>query len=349
MKNVWNQSGNSYLIREVSQQVEQLPVGIYKFQVDMYENPFLSHIQEQFVFPYKIYGVERPFIERVKKSYAQTTGNFGVMLNGMKGTGKTVTAELLCNELELPVIIISFHHKNLISFLNDIQQDVIIFIDEFEKIYDGYDNSLLSIMDGALKTKHRLFFMLTTNELRVDRNLLQRPSRVRYVKTFSDMSLEVIMEVVDDLLVHKHWRDQAVKVISELPIITMDLIKSIIQEVNIHNEDPHDFRDVFNIHSDRDDLYNVYEMQNGEKTEAATYCSVSPSYIMPQYSLQQDFRINGKFQGTIVNVVSPSQIVVQKYENVRLDDGQYEEQEISRIYVLEKANKTHSAFSNMVI
>jgi broad-specificity NMP kinase len=286
-----------------------------------------------------VYGVETAFIDRVLKSWQNTTGNFGVLLNGMKGTGKTVTSELIANSLELPVIVVNFHHKKLVSFLNNIQQDTVIFIDEFEKIYDGWQNSLLTIMDGAMKTKHRLFFLLTTNELRVDKNLLQRPGRVRYVKTFSDMPLSVIMEVVEDKLEHKHLKDVTVEFISQLPIITMDLISSIIQEVNIHEEDPNNFKDIFNIHSDKTDLYNVFEMDNGKSEEVASYVTVSPNYF-DAFSIGQEFRINNHYKGTVVKVLSEHELLVQEWQ----EDDKGNDVEKFVHYRLEKSTKTHRSF-----
>lgn len=341
MKNVWVQSANNFYMSETSQQLPVLPVGVYKIMIDPFEKIYLSKVQDKFHFPFKVYGVEREFIDRVKKSYANTTGNFGVMLNGLKGTGKTVTAEILCNELNLPVIVIPFHHKNLVSFLNDLQQDVIIFVDEFEKIYDRYKNSLLTIMDGALKTKTRLFFMLTTNEIRVDPNLLQRPSRIRYVKTFSDLTLEVIMEVVNDLLVHKHLFDQTVKMISELPIITMDLIKSIVQEVNIHEEDPHDFRDIFNIHSDREELFNVYEIKDGSREELVSFATVRPNYLSVA-DVGNTLYVNGKDLGEIEVVHSDRQVTVSRWST----NDKNEDIETTHVIYMEKATKTHRSFAS---
>jgi hypothetical protein len=346
MNNVWTKSANNYSIKEVSQQLPLLPVGIYKYQLDPYEQPFLTQITDKFYFPYKIYGVERSFIDRVKRSWAETTGNFGVLLNGVKGTGKTVTAEMICNEMNLPVIIIPFHHKSIVSFLNEIQQDVIVFIDEFEKIYDGYNNSLLPIMDGALKTKHRLMFLLTTNELRIERNLLQRPSRIRYVKTFEDMTLPVIIEVVNDTLLHPELRECTIKMISELPIITMDLVKSIVQEVNIHHEDPQLFKPIFNVHADRDELFNVTAMIDGKKQEIATFAHVNPKYILPNVSVGEEFYINHDEIGDIVSVISDSQIVVKQTFYNKLEDGSEEEVDKDVIYYLEKATKTHRSFNS---
>jgi SpoVK/Ycf46/Vps4 family AAA+-type ATPase len=343
MNNVWVQSANNFALREVSQQMSVLPRGVYKIMVDPYENLYLSHIQEKFTFPYKVYGIERSFIDRVKKSWKYTTGNMGVVLNGLKGTGKTVTAEIICNEVELPVIIVPFHHAKLVSFLNDIQQDVIILIDEYEKIYDGYKTSLLSIMDGALNTQHRMMFLMTTNDLDIDRNLLQRPSRVRYVKMFTDMSLEVIMEVVDDLLEYEEYREETIQFISELPIITMDLVKSVIQEVNIHQQTPYVFKEVFNVNGERDQLYNIYEMQeNGEKKLLYSSATINYKYFSDM-SVGNELYVNRRhFAGDIEKVISSSQIIISKWAN---DDDDDDRKRVTSLLIFEKAVKTHNIFN----
>ncbi len=341
MNNVWVESANNYMLREVSTQKDQLPAGIYKFQLDQFENPFLTRVQDKFHFPYKVYGVEREFINRVVKSWQHTNSNYGVLLNGLKGTGKTVTAELIANEIGLPVIIIPFHHSKVVSLLNEIQQDVIVFVDEFEKIYDGYENSLLTIMDGVLKSQHRIFFLLTTNELRVDRNLMQRPSRVRYVKTFSDLSIEVIMEVVKDKLIHTRWYDDAVRFISELPIITMDLVKSIVEEINIHDENPDNFKDVFNIHLDREDMYNVYRLENGEKKELHAFAKVIPNYF-DQYTIGNALYVAGDHKGKITKVISDTELLIEEHR----EDEDGNDYTTEAVYILEKAVKVHRSFNN---
>ena len=339
MNNVWVQSANNYMLKETSTQKPMLPTGVYKFQTDPFDNPFLIRVQDKFHFPYKIYGVETEFIDRVVRSWEHTTGNFGIILNGLKGTGKTVTAELIANKLGLPVIIVSNHHPKLVSFLNEIQQDVIVFVDEYEKIYNGWENSLLTIMDGALKTQHRLFFLLTTNELKVDRNLLQRPSRIRYIKTFSDLTLPVIMEVVMDKLMHVQWYNATVKFISELPIITMDLVKSVIEEVNIHDENPIEFKEIFNIHCERRNLFNVYKLQDGSKEKVETYASVTPERFTEQ-SQGSSLDINHQYIGKITKVISDNEVLVQEWDD---STDSFAPNEV--VYMFESAIKIHSAFS----
>lgn len=352
MNSVWSKSGNSYRLTEISHQQDLLPSGVYRLE---YNEPFgyfyLDHVQDKFSFPYKIYGVESGFIDRVKKTWENTHNNMGVLLNGLKGTGKTVTAELICNEMQLPVILVQKHYEGLVSFLNSVQQDVIVFIDEYEKVYSKYDNSLLSVMDGAFRTDSRKMFLLTTNDLTIEKNMLQRPSRIRYIKSYTDLTLDIIMEVVDDKLVHTHLRDQTIKMISELPIITMDLVKSVIEEVNIHNEDPALFKDYFNVQGDQSEVYNVYVMnENGTKTEYQKNIVVHPQHFSA-YEEGENLYFNRRFIGTIEKFINKSQLLVSTEpedsdDEISFDGKKKTKDRVTQLFFFEPAVKTHKAFND---
>jgi hypothetical protein len=262
----------------------------------------------------------------------------------LKGTGKTVTAELICNELNLPVILVQKHYGGLVSFLNSIQQDVIIFIDEYEKIYNKYDNSLLSVMDGAFRTDTRKMFLLTTNELSIERNMLQRPSRIRYIKSYTDLTLDVIMEVVDDKLIHTYLRDCTIKMISELPIITMDLVKAVVEEVNIHQQDPALFKDIFNVQGDQADMYNIFRInEDGSRTEYARNAPVAPAYFSA-YDEGDSLYVQRKRVGTITKFINKSQLLVE-VEHIPVNDEEDSYVE-NQLFFFEPAVKTHKAFND---
>lgn len=340
MKNNWSKSSNNYRIAEVSQQMEKLPEAIFKYQIDPFEQPYLTEITEKFELPSKVFQTERAFIDRVKKSWANTQGNMGLLLNGVKGTGKSITSKIISNEMGLPVILVSFKHRSLVSFINEIQQDVIIFIDEYDKIFDRYDNSLLSVMDGVMNTKHRIMFLLTSNEMYLDKNMLQRPSRIRYVKTYSDLDINTIIEVVDSSLQYPEFREATIKFISRLGIITIDLVKSIVQEVNIHQEEPEKFKDVFNISDGNKELYNVYKVENGKKEEVRQKTSIDPLFPFIPHHLEDDFYVNGHELGEIVQVNSEYEIVVE--ESFKDDNEEWDTRLVT--YIVEPTDKQHRAF-----
>lgn len=341
MNNQWVQSANEFYIREVSQHCEELPTAIYKIDKNpMTGELYLSQVQESFDFPYKVYGIETGFINRVAKTYQDTKGNLGILLNGVKGTGKTVTSKQICNKLKLPVLLVHTPYEGIPNFINNIQQDVIVFVDEFEKVYHDRDHSVLSIMDGAMDNGFRRVFLLTTNELYINSNMIQRPGRIRYLKTYSDLSLEAIMEIVDDKLVHKKLREATIEFISELEIITVDIVKAIVEEVNIHEEDPKLFKDVFNVKTIEDKV-NVYEITPTSKTPNLRYpeARVSPRRLSKEL-VGYGFEINGRYKGEIISILDEDEVVVEEVQ----EDENGDDIAVHKRYKIEVCKQKHHAF-----
>lgn len=243
---IWSLSGGRYFLTQPSIEMEKLENAVYSVHIDEYGRFYLKKKQDEFTFDYKLYGLETKLVDRILRTHEHTTGNVGVLLNGLKGTGKTVTSKVICNKLSQPVIVVGGKIDGVHMFINAIPQDITVFIDEYEKIF-GDSSAMLTIMDGALNSQYRRVFLLTTNQLNVDDNLLQRPSRIRYLKKFEDLSPNIVEEIVDDVLVHKELKSECLNFISTLEVITVDIVKSVLSEVNIHAESPTVFQDVFNV------------------------------------------------------------------------------------------------------
>lgn len=255
-KQIWLQDGNVFSQGSATtvSYPEGLPKGIYEVKVSM-TGFYLSKIAESFTFDYKLYGLNQKFIDYVLKTYENTTGNLGVLLDGIKGTGKTVTAKELCNHLQLPVILVQSmgdSNDKLIKYLSTtINFDCIFFFDEYEKEFED-SSDVLSFMDGTYNSIYRKVFLLTTNELKVDPNLLGRPSRIRYKKSFSNLSEEVTREILNDILEDKTAIEKIIELTHSMNIITIDLIKAIATEINIHGvEALSDIKETFNIEFSR--------------------------------------------------------------------------------------------------
>src|SRR5687768_7672540 len=112
-----------------------LPVGNYHLRQDIMG--FYLEKGKDFTFPKKIYGSVPEDVKFYSEAYRSTEKNLGIVLNGEKGSGKTLLATLLCKELGLPVIIITqrFAGGAFVKFIDDIQQPCVILLDEFDKVY----------------------------------------------------------------------------------------------------------------------------------------------------------------------------------------------------------------------
>lgn len=312
LKKVWNDEGNRLYLSFPSKEFDKLDNGaIYTVNVDEFGRFYLTKKSEGYKFDYKLYGLESKFINRVLKTYSKTHGNLGILLNGIKGTGKTVSSKLIASEINQPIILIDRKLDGVHTFLNTITQDITIFIDEYEKVY-GDSAQMLTIMDGALNSTFRRMFLMTTNDLYVDRNLIERPSRVRYLKMFGNLKPEVVEEVIDDILEYPEMKKECISFISSLETITIDIVKAVINEVNIHEEAPSAFEDVFNVKKIKGN-YNVKLVEDGKLSELAKNVRIYPRPTYNDGTVGYRFEIDGQTIGHVSRIVNWTTIEVSPY------------------------------------
>lgn len=238
-KQIWVQTGiNFNRIQGPIISYNEIPVGVYKISMSK-QGFYLEYVMSEFVFDYKIYGLQEDFINHIIKTYNEAqTGNLGILLNGTKGTGKTVAAKMIANRLHLPVIIVQNMGQEMnlqmMNYLStEINFDCVFFFDEYEKTFDK-DTTILSFMDGVYNSESRKVFLLTTNTLSIDRNLIGRPSRILYLKKFGNLEIEAASEFLDDTLNNKEYKQEVLEFINLLSISTIDILKSVVKEINIH-------------------------------------------------------------------------------------------------------------------
>ena len=236
----WIQNGSNYKRVEGNvSNVNTVPKGIYNIGLSM-TGWYLERTADEFVFNYKVYGLQSKFMQHVLTAFENTKGNFGILLNGTKGTGKSVVAKVLANKFNLPIVVVkSFGENNsqLIEFLSSFNFDCVFFFDEFEKNFSDKDSSILQIMDGVYTSEYRRIFLLTTNETNINDNLISRPSRLRYIHEFGNLEPEITREYLNDTLNDKSHIEDIIDFVDTLQISTIDILKSIVEEINIFGFD----------------------------------------------------------------------------------------------------------------
>jgi len=265
------QTDNKFVLMDITNTYDKLPVGVYQLNYNARENEYFLIKQNDFVLPPKVYG-DHGIIHRWLKSYKYNAHkNMGIILSGLKGGGKTITAQKFCIEANLPVILINepFDGSGFINFLvNPKIGECIIFIDEFEKVYKQSEysernkaNDFLSLMDGAYNTK--LIFLLTVNTFELNEYFVNRLNRIKYRKDYTDLDQETMNSVIDDMLINKGHKDSIGVFFEKINMCTFDLLVNLIKEMNLFNEDALTVGRYLNLRCEPK-RYKVYEVYDGK-------------------------------------------------------------------------------------
>ena len=156
-------------------------------------------------------------VEKVFNSFKSFSRNLGIILSGDKGIGKSLFAKLLCIksvENGYPLIIVNNYIPGIADFLNEIEQEVVVLFDEFDKtFYAGKNNDntakdpqteMLTLFDGISMGKK--LFVITCNDLRsLNDYLINRPGRFHYHFRFEYPQAEEIREYLQDKLEEQYW------------------------------------------------------------------------------------------------------------------------------------------------
>lgn len=203
----------------------------------------LKKIANKFEFNFKLYDLDcSDFLNLVKNTwesdiFVENNRNLGIILNGIKGTGKTLSSKILCNKIGLPVIMVTKIIDGMISFIQSLEFECIILIDEAEKTFKkGEDDELLVKLIDGVYNRSRKLYILTTNKLDINENLLGRPGRIRYIKEYGNLSNKAVKEFLDDNLKVPNKRDAILEIVDLLEISTIDILRNIVEEVNIHGD-----------------------------------------------------------------------------------------------------------------
>lgn len=167
----------------------------------------------------------------------------------------------------MPVIIINeqFYGTEFVDFItNTLLGKCIIFIDEFEKIYNtkAAVTDIISIMDGNFTTN--LIFLFTVNEIAsVSTYLKNRLNRIKYNKRYTNLDPEIVEEVINDLLINKSYADSIKDFFDAVGMCTFDLLVNLIKEVNLFDEDAFTAAAYLNI-APEPVYFHVRELYNGK-------------------------------------------------------------------------------------
>lgn len=245
---------------------DKIPVGNYNVMYNKQTDSYYLTKKEDFTLPSKIYGDAEKLVERYLKTFEDKNKTLGVLLAGEKGSGKTLLAQLLCKKANLPVLFIdaAYQGPEFNDFIGNITQEVIIFFDEFEKVYNEQDDqkTLLGILDGNFSNKK--LFIFTCNTTYVNSYMTNRPSRIYYKKLYEGLTLQEINEIANHELVNKNNLKGLVEVCTGIGKVNIDLVRSLIEEMNRYSETAKESFKYLNIKAERENhTVKIFNSKDG--------------------------------------------------------------------------------------
>lgn len=265
-------SGSTYSAHEFDSVSPKLELGVYTLMFNMEKGFYLKKNGDYFPLPDKIYNSNEPLIKRWLKAWENTPKNMGIFLTGEKGTGKTITAQMLANMSGMPVIILTtpYNSEGFKQYMaNPLFKNCIVFIDEFEKVYSqeqGHPEGiepLLSLLDGMYDT--RLLFVLTTNSDRLSPFLMNRPGRIKYRTDFGFLTPDTAEEIIQDKLINMENESSLYDLLNDYGNVTMDILTKVIDDMNLFNENAITCAKYMNLQASAKD-YDVYFKLNDSET-----------------------------------------------------------------------------------
>ena len=257
---------------------------------------YLEESPNHDMLPKKLFGAEEIDRDATRwlSTFDRTTKNIGVLLHGIRGSGKTITAQYLCQKAGRPVIHIvekipeSLRESFLTFMASEELYGSLVMIDEFEKIFGSQGRGeysvkqdevsilpMLQLMDGMFPT--HLMFILTTNG-NISEHFENRLGRIRYRKNYDTLPESIVSDVIDLTMKDGKDKDQIKEVIDRIGVITYDMLHHIVDEINHSDDDIRSCLCRLNI-TPVDKYYRIFVKYTGPVTQGVLDASDSSNEL----------------------------------------------------------------------
>lgn len=245
--NIVSSGGRYQIYGDELRTYDKLPAGSYEVEFNPMSGFSLSSRTDLEVKEEKIYGDRYKKVEKALRSFEATDRNFGIILSGKKGIGKSLFAKMIATESikrGYPVIVVSRAISGIAGFISSIEQEAVVIFDEFDKTFSNgrsdddddegssIQDELLPLFDGIDSGKK--MFVITCNELyKISTYFKNRPGRFHYHFNLGNPSVDEIREYLTDKLKPEFYSQiDGVIRLSAVSDVNYDILRALVFELN---------------------------------------------------------------------------------------------------------------------
>lgn len=293
----------------------------------------------------KVYGNLQQRTDRIIDTYLDRKDkkvNTGILLSGLKGSGKTMQAKMVSNQLRIkhgiPTLIVadSFDSALLSLYLKDIDVPALILFEEFEKLYKSLGESyraynadnessrsrmslkdsqegLLTLLDGVMNS-NKLFIFTCNRTFEINDLLLNRPGRVWYHFKYSGLEENIIDAYCNEKIPDKESIKQIKQISDYLDEgFTFDVMQSIVEESLRLNTTPFEALSYLNIEPQPINSYYSYEIINEDGKFEVIPSIYDRRVTVKNYLSSETIEVN--FEVYIKNKEDEQELAMLNYAN----------------------------------
>lgn len=214
---------------------------VYSLLSDRFSDELYLKEDDDFNMPEKYYqsNEDKRFVNKVVNTFANTDKlTTGVMLSGIKGSGKTLMAKHIAKMSNVPIIIVdkSVRAGEIENFFARITIDVCVIFDELDKYWST--SYLLGFLDGVKPTCKKLVICTCNDEDEVSEYLNDRCSRIRYKRTFESLGVDAVVGILSDILDEDKSLEVASFLVDNINVISYDNVIVFGDEVKNNPNEP---------------------------------------------------------------------------------------------------------------
>lgn len=243
--NEFLKSGNRIQTRPAGMDYNLEPGAVYELKWDAWDSIAYLEVGSSITLPSQMYETnsDKKFINKILNHFKNTKRNTtGVILTGLKGSGKTVMSKNIAVSSGLPIIIVAsdFPTRQLNKLFSKFSEtEVCVIFDEVDKNERSWNTEdLLGFLDGINATSKKLVLLTCNNNSKMNEFIMNRCSRIRYYREFTKLDKEAVTEIVNSKIEDKNETVPVVNFIMDrFDIISYDNISSFVEELNQYPTD----------------------------------------------------------------------------------------------------------------